>query len=65
MSTTVSSSPLRDRLELERGRIAIGGVHALVRLLLDQRRADARRGWTTAGFVSGYRGRRSAASTSS
>ncbi|MEO3822362.1 indolepyruvate ferredoxin oxidoreductase family protein [Actinomadura sp. B10D3] len=56
MSTTVSSSPFRDRLELERGRIAIGGVHALVRLLLDQRRADARRGWTTAGFVSGYRG---------
>ncbi|WP_433477074.1 indolepyruvate ferredoxin oxidoreductase family protein [Spirillospora sp. CA-142024] len=56
MSTSVSPSPLRDRLELERGRIAIGGVHALVRLLLDQRRADARRGWTTAGFVSGYRG---------
>nr|WP_281258299.1 indolepyruvate ferredoxin oxidoreductase family protein [Actinomadura mexicana] len=56
MSTTVSSSPLRDRLELERGRIAIGGVHALVRLLLEQRRADARRGWRTAGFVSGYRG---------
>ncbi|MFI0482375.1 indolepyruvate ferredoxin oxidoreductase family protein [Actinomadura sp. 9N215] len=54
MSTT--ASPMRDRLELERGRIAIGGVHALVRLLLDQRRADARRGWTTAGFVSGYRG---------
>ncbi|MFF4236550.1 indolepyruvate ferredoxin oxidoreductase family protein [Actinomadura geliboluensis] len=56
MSTTVSSSPLRDRLELERGRIALGGVHALVRLLLDQRRADARRGLRTAGFVSGYRG---------
>ncbi|GAA4225228.1 indolepyruvate ferredoxin oxidoreductase family protein [Actinomadura meridiana] len=54
MSTT--ASPIRDRLELERGRIAIGGVHALVRLLLDQRRADIRRGWTTAGFVSGYRG---------
>lgn len=54
MSTTVSA--IRDRLELERGRIAIGGVHALVRLLLDQRRADARRGWATAGFVSGYRG---------
>ncbi|MGH3244107.1 MAG: indolepyruvate ferredoxin oxidoreductase family protein, partial [Spirillospora sp.] len=54
MTTTVSA--LRDRLELERGRIAIGGVHALVRLLLDQRRADALRGWKTAGFVSGYRG---------
>ncbi|TMQ96627.1 indolepyruvate ferredoxin oxidoreductase family protein [Actinomadura soli] len=56
MSTTASPSPIRAWLELERGRIAIGGVHALVRLLLDQRRADARRGWQTAGFVSGYRG---------
>ncbi|WP_067832585.1 indolepyruvate ferredoxin oxidoreductase family protein [Actinomadura kijaniata] len=50
------ASPLRDRLELENGRIALGGVQALVRLLLDQKRADAARGWTTAGFVSGYRG---------
>ncbi|WP_131741146.1 indolepyruvate ferredoxin oxidoreductase family protein [Actinomadura roseirufa] len=56
MTSTFSSSPLRARLELERGRVALGGVQALVRLLLDQRRADARRGWTTAGFVSGYRG---------
>ncbi|WP_242900847.1 indolepyruvate ferredoxin oxidoreductase family protein [Actinomadura terrae] len=54
--TTTPKNPLRDRLELERGRIALGGVQALVRLLLDQRRADARRGWATAGFVSGYRG---------
>ncbi|TDB85438.1 indolepyruvate ferredoxin oxidoreductase family protein [Actinomadura sp. KC216] len=53
---SITASPIRDRLELERGRIAIGGVHALVRLLLEQRRADVRRGWTTAGFVSGYRG---------
>ncbi|MFI6521039.1 indolepyruvate ferredoxin oxidoreductase family protein [Spirillospora sp. NPDC050679] len=50
------SAPLRDRLELETGRIALGGVQALVRLLLDQKRADALRGWSTAGFVSGYRG---------
>ncbi|QXJ24326.1 indolepyruvate ferredoxin oxidoreductase family protein [Actinomadura graeca] len=57
MTTIVASgNPLRDRLELERGRIAAGGVQALVRLLLDQRRADARRGWRTAGLVSGYRG---------
>ncbi|MBW8483127.1 indolepyruvate ferredoxin oxidoreductase family protein [Actinomadura parmotrematis] len=48
--------PLRDRLELETGRVALGGVQALVRLLLDQKRADAARGLRTAGFVSGYRG---------
>ena len=37
--TGTSTSALRDRLELERGRIALGGVQALVRLLLEQRRA--------------------------
>ncbi|MQY05840.1 indolepyruvate ferredoxin oxidoreductase family protein [Actinomadura macrotermitis] len=54
--TASPSARLRDRLELESGRIALGGVQALVRLLLDQKRADVLRGWSTAGFVSGYRG---------
>ncbi|GGS21292.1 indolepyruvate ferredoxin oxidoreductase family protein [Actinokineospora fastidiosa] len=35
---------------------AMTGVQALGRLLVEQRRADAARGWKTAGLVSGYRG---------
>ncbi len=34
----------------------MGGVQALVRVLLDQHRADARSGLRTASFVSGYQG---------
>ncbi|WP_424183379.1 DUF6537 domain-containing protein [Actinokineospora sp. G85] len=38
------------------GPAALTGVAALGRLLLDQRAADAARGWRTAGLVSGHRG---------
>ncbi|WP_080400478.1 porin [Burkholderia ubonensis] len=40
----------------EEGVIHLGGIDALVRLALDQVRADARRGLKTGMFVSGYRG---------
>ncbi|MFT3817308.1 MAG: indolepyruvate ferredoxin oxidoreductase family protein [Rubrivivax sp.] len=40
----------------EQGSINLGGIEALVRLTLDQVRADARRGLKTGMFVSGYRG---------
>jgi len=40
----------------EEGVIHIGGIDALVRLTLDQIRADARRNLKTGMFISGYRG---------
>jgi indolepyruvate ferredoxin oxidoreductase len=47
---------LQDRYTLEEGRVYLNGMQALVRLVLDQHRADRRRGLDTAGLVSGYPG---------
>jgi indolepyruvate ferredoxin oxidoreductase len=47
---------LADKYELEQGTIFLSGIQALVRVLLDQNRADARRGVRTATFASGYQG---------
>src|SRR3954469_9908932 len=47
---------LDDRFRVEDGEIYLTTMQAIVRLLLDQRRADRRAGLRTAGFVSGYPG---------
>jgi indolepyruvate ferredoxin oxidoreductase len=47
---------LDDKFTRDEGTIALTGVQALVRLLIDQHKADARRGLRTATLVSGYRG---------
>src|SRR4051795_6464250 len=47
---------LADKYELEQGTIFLSGIQALVRVLLDQNRADARRGVRSATFASGYQG---------
>ncbi|MBS1869569.1 MAG: indolepyruvate ferredoxin oxidoreductase family protein [Actinobacteria bacterium] len=47
---------LSDRYELDEGRVLMTGIQALVRVLLDQHRADARVGLRTATLVSGYPG---------
>lgn len=47
---------LRDRYALTTGRVHLTGVQALVRLPLDQHRADLAAGLRTGGYVSGYEG---------
>ncbi len=47
---------LEDRFERVEGSVAMSGVQALLRVLLDQLRADRRDGLRTAAMVSGYRG---------
>jgi indolepyruvate ferredoxin oxidoreductase len=66
MSATTVSRPdpailrpevtLDDRYAAESGPILLSGIQALVRLTLDQRRLDERRGHDTGVFVSGYQG---------
>jgi indolepyruvate ferredoxin oxidoreductase len=53
---TRPETSLDDKYLLEQGTIFISGIQALVRVLLDQHRADKRRGLNTATFVSGYQG---------
>ena len=47
---------LEDKYDREEGSIYLTGIQALVRLPLDQHRADKRRGLHTGTFISGYRG---------
>ena len=47
---------LDDRYALERGRVLMTGIQALVRLPMLQRQRDRAAGLNTAGFISGYRG---------
>jgi indolepyruvate ferredoxin oxidoreductase len=47
---------LDDKYTATTGAILLTGTQALVRLPLDQRRADRRAGLNTAGYISGYRG---------
>ena len=54
MSTTEFS--LEDRLAATAGTVAMSGIEAVVRIPLDQHRADARAGLRTAGLICGYRG---------
>jgi indolepyruvate ferredoxin oxidoreductase len=53
---TAREFTLDAKYRLEEGQILLSGVQALVRLPLDQHRADKRRGLNTATLISGYRG---------
>ncbi len=56
MTTRAEEFSLEAKYTQEQGRIYLSGIQALVRLPLDQHRADRRRGLSTATFISGYRG---------
>jgi indolepyruvate ferredoxin oxidoreductase len=47
---------LADRYLLQSGTVQLTGIQALVRAVIDRRRADAAAGFDTAAFVSGYPG---------
>lgn len=55
LSTETSFAP-RDRMSLHEGRVAMSGIDALLRVLVDQHMADQAKGLATAGLVCGYRG---------
>ncbi|HEY6887800.1 MAG TPA: hypothetical protein VI300_08475, partial [Solirubrobacter sp.] len=51
-----STVRIEDRYEAQEGHVFLSGVQALVRLLLDHRRADAAAGLRSGIMVSGYQG---------
>lgn len=53
---TVMPLTLDDKYEVDKGRVFLTGLQALVRLPLMQHELDRRAGLNTAGFISGYRG---------
>src|SRR6185312_11556446 len=63
MSITDTSIPLvfgdyalEDRYRLNKGRVYLTGIQALVRLPMMQKQRDLKAGLNTGGFISGYRG---------
>ncbi len=54
--TALDDYSLSDRLAAESGTVAMSGIQALMRVPLDQVRADARKALRIAGLICGYRG---------
>ena len=50
------NSVLEEKYLLEKGKVYLSGIQALVRLALDQSRLDKNKSLNTAGYISGYRG---------
>jgi indolepyruvate ferredoxin oxidoreductase len=56
MTTLTASATIGDRFAADSGRFPLSGVQALIRLIVDVRRADRAQDPDTAAFVSGYEG---------
>jgi indolepyruvate ferredoxin oxidoreductase len=53
---TIRQLSLNDKYSLEEGDVLLTGIQAIIRVVLDQRRADRLAGFRTATFISGYPG---------
>jgi indolepyruvate ferredoxin oxidoreductase len=53
---TLHDVSLADRFDLKKDTVLLGGIQALVRVLLMQKARDEAAGLTTAGYATGYRG---------
>ncbi|MEM7300617.1 MAG: indolepyruvate ferredoxin oxidoreductase family protein [Pseudomonadota bacterium] len=51
-----TSISLKDKFDLNKNRIFVSGVQALLRLVLAQKERDRKAGHNTAGYITGYRG---------
>jgi hypothetical protein len=56
MTALTAPATIGDRFAADSGRFPLSGVQALIRLIVDVRRADRAQGLDTAAFVSGYEG---------
>ena len=56
VDTSIRTYDLADRFRPTSTRVLLGGVHAVGRLIVEQRERDLARGLRTATFVSGYQG---------
>jgi indolepyruvate ferredoxin oxidoreductase len=56
VDTGIRAYDLADRFRPTASTVLLGGVHAIGRLIVEQRERDRRRGLRTATFVSGYQG---------
>src|SRR6202451_4573857 len=56
MTALTASATIGDRFAAGSGRFPLSGVQALIRLIVDVRRASRARGWDTAAFAPGYEG---------
>jgi indolepyruvate ferredoxin oxidoreductase len=56
ISMALRAVMLDDKYQLDRGRVYLSGIQALVRLPIMQRQRDAAAGHNTGCFISGYRG---------
>ena len=53
---TLHDVSLTDRFDLAKRMVLLGGIQALVRMLLMQKARDEAAGLVTAGYATGYRG---------